>query len=278
MFDLKKNSVLIGAHNAFTAKLIEKTGFDGVYISGAGLSNSAGVSDTGILKLQDFTYAGRQIVNATKLPVLSDADTGFDNIEKTVKEYIKAGLMGLHIEDQQFPKRCGHLPGKEVVSVEEMLQKVAAAVKVRNKLAPGFLIIARTDARGAVNVAEDLQFNEALNRGKAYLKAGADMIFPESLKSAEEFAEYRKVIDAPLLANMTEFGKTPYIAYQDFFKMGYQMVIFPVSVFRYLAGRTVEALEAIKRDGSQKNLVDKMMPRGEINKLLEYDPTKGGKK
>lgn len=263
---------MVGAHNAFVAKLIERAGFGGVYISGAGLSNMNGVSDTGVLKQSDFTYAANFITRATSLPTISDADTGFDDVAKTVKEYINAGIAGLHIEDQVFPKRCGHLQGKEVVSKDEMLEKVKTAVTARDEADPDFVIIARCDARGATNVDEDKQFEEAVTRGKAYLEVGADAIFPESLKNREEFQRYRKEVDGWLLANMTEFGKTPYIAYNEFSDFGYNMVIFPVTMFRYLAGRTAHALEILKKAGHQESLLTEMLSRKEINEILNYKP------
>lgn len=266
-----KHMTLVGAHNAFIAKLVEKAAFDGVYISGAGLSNSLGVPDTGILKLGDFAYAGRFIARAVSVPVLADADTGFGDAAATVKAYIDAGISGLHLEDQAFPKRCGHLDGKEVVSAGEMVDKIRAAVKARDALNPDFLIIARTDARGAVNVDEGSQIKEAVNRGKTYLEAGADVVFPESLRSTEEFQTYCREVAGPLLANMTEFGKSPFITAEQFHEMGYQLVIFPVSIFRYLAGCAGQALETIKKDGNQRNLVDRMMHRKAINDLLGYD-------
>ena len=262
----------VGAHNAFVAKLVEKVGFGGVYLSGAGLSNMNGVSDTGILQLDDFVYAAKFITKATALPVISDADTGFGDVAKTVKEYIKAGVAGLHIEDQVFPKRCGHLQGKEVVSKDEMLEKIQMAVEARDEVDPEFVIIARCDARGALNVEEGRQFDEAVERGRAYLEAGADVIFPESLKNEEEFKKYRESVEGWLLANMTEFGKTPYITYQEFSKIGYNIVIFPVTIFRFLAGRTVNALERLKEKGHQETLLEEMLSRQEINKLLDYQP------
>jgi methylisocitrate lyase len=264
--------VTVGAHNAFVAKLVERAGFGGVYISGAGLSNMNGVSDTGILKLHDFTYNANFITQATALPAISDADTGFGDVAKTVKEYIKVGVAGLHIEDQVFPKRCGHLQGKEVIPMDEMIEMIKTAVKVRDKLDPDFVIIARCDARGALNVDEDKQFAESVKRGREYIKAGADAIFPESLKNKDEFAKYRKEVDGWLLANMTEFGKTPYITYQEFAEMGYNIVIFPVTMFRYLAGKTAQGLKELKSAGHQESLLPEMLSRKEINEILNYKP------
>ncbi len=274
---LKKgaNLAFVGAHNPFVAKLVEKTGFGGVYLSGAGLSNSLGVPDIGILTLKDFAYAAKFISKAVSLPLLADADTGFDDIEETVKVYIESGVSGMHIEDQLFPKRCGHLDGKEVVDAAEMEKKIRKAVKVRDSLNKDFLIMARTDARGAVNINEKNQFDEAVSRGHAYLKAGADAIFPESMRSVDEFKKYRSSVEGILLANMTEFGKTPFLTADEFAKLGYQITIFPVTVFRYLAGCAARGLETLKKEGCQKNMVKDMMSRGDINKVLGYDPSAG---
>jgi len=270
-----KNFVFVGAHNPFIARLVEKASFDGIYLSGAGLSNSLGVSDTGILDLEDFTYFGKKIAAATKLPVIADADTGFGNVAATVEAYIKAGVAALHIEDQVFPKRCGHLSGKEVVSIDEMVEKIKAAARTRDRTGVDFAIIARTDARGADNITAGEQFAEVVKRAIAYKKAGADIIFPESLQSVQEFHSFRQQVEGSLLANMTEFGKTPLTKAEEFFRLGYQIVIFPVSIFRYLAGEATRALDILKKDGNQRNLVPKMMERSEINKLLNYDPKKG---
>ena len=271
---LKKKRTLSfpGTYNAFTAKLIEECGFDGVYISGAGLSNSYGVADDGTLSLDDFVYNAKWICKAVNIPVICDADTGFGNIEETVKKYIEAGLSGMHIEDQVFPKRCGHLEGKEVIPSEEMAANIKKAVIIKNRINPEFIIIARTDARGAANIDGDKQYEESIKRGKAYLEAGADMIFPESLRSREEFSKYREDIDGLLLANMTEFGKTPFISFREFEKIGYNIVIFPVSMFRYAAGKIKTALENLKETGSQEKLVNEMMTRKDINEILKYNP------
>lgn len=266
-----KQLTFAGAHNAFIAKLAQRAGFNGVYISGAGLSNSHAVTDTGILRLEDFCYAGRFISRAVTVPVLADADTGFDDAANTVKEYIAAGISGLHLEDQVFPKRCGHLDGKEVVDSAEMEEKIRAAAKARDALNEDFLIIARTDARGAMNVDEGGQFAESVRRGQAYLAAGADAIFPESMRSVEEFKTYRKEVSGPLLGNMTEFGKSPFITAAEFHDMGFQIVIFPVTMFRYLAGFAARGLETLLKDGDQRNMVPDMLPRAEINKILDYD-------
>ncbi|MFC1725923.1 oxaloacetate decarboxylase [candidate division KSB1 bacterium] len=272
LLDEKKTLVFPGTFNPFTAKLIESEGFDGIYISGAALTNSLGVPDDGSLSLDDFVYAAKWICKAVGVPVICDADTGFGNISGTVKKYIESGLAGMHIEDQVFPKRCGHLSGKEVIPQEEMIEKIKEATCSRDETDRDFLIIARTDARGAQNIDEKNQLDESIKRGNSYLEAGADMIFPESLKSIEEFKIYRNAVPGLLLANMTEFGKTPFISYREFENIGYNLVIFPVSLFRFSAGRMREALKVIKKDGNQENLTIGMMTRKKINDLINYNP------
>ena len=272
---LKEPKIIVmpGTYNAFIAKQIEDAGFEGIYVSGAGLSNSNGVPDTGILTLGDFVYTARWITRAVNVPVICDADTGFNDIEETVERYIKAGLAGMHIEDQVFPKRCGHLNGKEVIPCDEMVKKLRRAVKARDKYDLDFLIIVRTDSRGATNIKESQQLKESIQRGKAYLESGADMTFPESLRSKEEFFRYKEEVGGLLFANMTEYGKTPFISYKEFEELGYNIVIFPVTILRYLAGKVKNVLKTLKVEGNQKSLIRYMMTRTEINKLLNYETT-----
>ncbi len=236
------------------------------------MANSMGLPDNGTLSKEDFLYAGRWISKAVDIPIICDADTGFDDIEKTVSNYIEAGFSGLHIEDQVFPKRCGHLSGKEVIGWEEMGAKIKIACAVRDKLNPDFIIIGRTDARGAKNIDEKDQFKESISRGAFYLQEGADMVFPESLQNQGEFAVYRKQVPGFLMANMTEFGKTPFIKIKGFEEMHYNLVIFPVSLFRYHAGQTRGFLSRLRELGSQEELVPDMMNRSEINTFLNYEP------
>ncbi len=264
--------VFPGVFNPFVARQVEEAGFPGVYISGAGLSGSMAVPDDGTLGLEDFVYLGRWIVKAVDIPVICDADTGFQNMEETIEKYIQAGFAALHIEDQTFPKRCGHLAGKEIVSREAMIAKIKRACAAREKFDPEFMVIARTDARGAYNVNGDDQLQEAIYRGNLYREAGADVIFPEALQSREEFERYGKEVPGYLLANMTEFGNTPFIKASEFWKFGFNIVIFPVSLFRYLAGQTGTLLSKLKQDGSQEHCVHKMMDRKAIQKFLNYEP------
>src|SRR5213595_864310 len=221
---IAKGAVLLpGVPNAAIARQAERTGFDAVYISGAGMANAtAGLPDIGLLTLTEVVQLAGYVAKAVNIPAIVDADTGFggsENVARTIQELEKAGLAGCHIEDQEFPKRCGHLSGKSIVDVEEMVGRIKAAVAARQD--PDFMIIERTDARAV----ED--FDRAIERAGEYLAAGADAIFPEALQSADEFRDFAKEIDRPLLANMTEFGKSPMLPFQQLAEFGYWMVIFP---------------------------------------------------
>src|SRR5213595_3166213 len=221
---IAKGTVMMpGVPNAAMARQVERAGFDAVYVSGAGMANAtAGVPDIGLLTLIEVVHLAGYVAKAVNIPAIVDADTGFggaENVARTIQELEKAGLAGCHIEDQEFPKRCGHLAGKSIVDVDEMVGKIKAAVGARRD--PNFMIIARTDARGV----ED--FDRVVERASEYLAAGADAIFPEALQSAEEFRDFAKEIDRPLLANMTEFGKSPMLTFQQLADLGYRMVIFP---------------------------------------------------
>src|SRR6266571_5533040 len=226
---IAEGAVMIpGVPNAAMARQVERAGFDAVYISGAGMANAtAGVPDIGLLTLTEVVQLAGYVASAVDIPAIVDADTGFggaENVARTVRELERAGLAGCHIEDQEFPKRCGHLPGKDLVDVDEMVGKIKAAVAARRD--PNFMIIARTDARAV----ED--FDRTIDRAQHYLGAGADAIFPEALQSEEEFRDFAKKIDLPLLANMTEFGKSPLLSFTELAGFGYRMVIFPMSAFR----------------------------------------------
>jgi methylisocitrate lyase len=260
--------MLPGVPNASMARQVERVGFDAVYVSGAGMANStAGVPDIGLLTLTEVAQLVRYIATAVKIPAIVDADTGFggsENVARTIRELEAAGLAGCHIEDQEFPKRCGHLPGKSLIDVEEMTEKIKAAVAARHD--PDFMIIARTDARAI----ED--FDRTVNRAQRYTEAGADAIFPEALQSAEEFRDFASEIDVPLLANMTEFGKSPLLSFAELAGLGYRVVIFPQSAFRVSMKATDEFLRALKEGGTQKEWLGKMQTREELYKLLDYDP------
>ncbi len=257
-----------GVPNAAMARQVERAGFDAVYISGAGMANAtAGVPDIGLLTLTEVVRLAGYIAKAVRIPAIVDADTGFggaENVARTIQELEKAGLAGCHIEDQEFPKRCGHLAGKSIVDVEEMVGKIKAAVAARRD--PNFMIIARTDARAV----ED--FKSTVRRTEKYLAAGADAIFPEALQSAEEFRDFAKEIKAPLLANMTEFGKSPLLSFKELSDFGYRMVIFPMSAFRVAMKASEGFLRALKKAGTQSDWLDKMQTRQELYDLLDYDP------
>ena len=261
--------LLPGVPNAAIARQVERTGFDAVYVSGAGMANAtAGVPDIGLLTLTEVVQLAGYIASAVKIPAIVDADTGFggaENVARTIRELERAGLAGCHIEDQEFPKRCGHLAGKSLVDVEEMVGKIKAATAARRDA--DFLIIARTDARAV----ED--FDRAMGRAQRYLEAGADAIFPEALQNADEFKVFARDVKAPLLANMTEFGKSPLLSFQDLAGLGYRMVIFPMSAFRVSMKASEEFLRSLKKSGTQSDWLDKLQTRKELYELLDYDPT-----
>jgi methylisocitrate lyase len=263
--------MLPGVPNAAMARQVERTGFDAVYISGAGMANAtAGVPDIGLLSMTEVVRLAGYVANAVAIPAIVDADTGFggaENVARTVCELEKAGLAGCHIEDQEFPKRCGHLAGKSVVDVDEMTGRIKAAVNARRD--EDFVIIARTDARAV----ED--FDRAVERAGEYLAAGADAIFPEALQSAEEFRDFAKEIDLPLLANMTEFGKSPLLTFQQLADFGYRMIIFPQSAFRVSMKASEKFFAALKKTGTQSDWLEKMQTRQELYDLLDYDPEAG---
>jgi len=267
---IRKGAIMLpGVPNAAIARQVERVGFDAVYVSGAGMANAtAGVPDIGLLTLTEVVRLAGYIAKAVKIPAIVDADTGFGgsgNVARTIHELEAAGLAGCHIEDQEFPKRCGHVTGKSLVDVDEMTGKIKAAVGARRD--PDFMIIARTDARAV----ED--FDRTVDRAQRYVKAGADAIFPEALQSEEEFRDFASEIDVPLLANMTEFGKSPLVSFRDLGRFGYRMVIFPQSAFRVSMKASKEFLRALKEGGTQKEWINKMHTRQELYELLDYDPT-----
>lgn len=256
-----------GAFSPLSAMQIEKLGFDGVYISGSVLSNDLGYPDVGLTTLTEVSQRGRQIARVTKLPSIIDADTGFGvamNAARTMQEFIELGLAGCHLEDQENPKRCGHLDGKNLVSVSEMLQKIKAADQAR-KLDPQFVIIARTDARASEGL------DKAIDRAKAYIDAGADVIFTEALQNEKEFETFRKAIKAPLLANMTEFGKSQLLTIQQLENLGFNIVIWPVTTLRLAMKAQEDGLKHILNNGNQEGILDKMQHRKELYALTDYE-------
>jgi methylisocitrate lyase len=261
--------MLPGVPNAAIARQVERAGFDAVYISGAGMANAtAGVPDIGLLSMTEVVRLAGYVANAVTIPAIVDADTGFggpENVARTIRELESAGLAGCHIEDQEFPKRCGHLAGKSIVEIEEMVGKIKTAVSARRDM--DFMIIARTDARAVEG------FDRTVERAGQYIAAGADAIFPEALQSFEEFRDFAKEIDVPLLANMTEFGKSPLLSFYDLIELGYRMVVFPMSAFRVAMKASEKFLRALKKSGTQKEWLDEMQTRQELYELLDYDPT-----
>jgi methylisocitrate lyase len=258
---------LPGATNALSARLIEAMGFDALYLSGAVLANSVGgVPDVGLMTLTEAEKHAQWVAQACTLPILADADTGYgerDNVVRTVQLLEAAGVSAIHLEDQEFPKRCGHLEGKRLVRAEDFAEKISAAAGARRS--KDFLIVARTDARGVEG------YDEAVRRAHLYLEAGAEAIFPEALNSEEELRRFAKDVDTWLLANMTEFGKTPFFTVDEFADMGYNLVIFPVTLQRAAMKAMEEVLVEIKAKGTQRDFVTKMQTRQELYDLLGYD-------
>src|SRR5438034_665596 len=270
---IAKGAIMLpGVPNAAMARQAERVGFEAVYVSGAGLANAtAGVPDIGLLTLTEVVRLAGYIAKAVKIPAIVDADTGFggsENVARTIREIEAAGLAGCHIEDQEFPKRCGHLAGKEIIDLAEMVAKIKAAAAARRD--PDFMIIVRTDARAV----ED--FDRTVERAGQYVAAGADAIFPEALQSADEFRDFAREIDLPLLANMIEFGKSPLLSLKELSDFGYRMVIFPMSAFRVAIKASEKFLRALKKSGTQKDWIDEMETRQELYELLDYDPAAEG--
>jgi methylisocitrate lyase len=254
---------LPGAYNGLAALQAKRAGFEALYLSGAAMSASMGLPDLGIITVEDVCGFIRQVSRASALPVLVDGDTGYGealNVMHMVRAFEEAGAAAVHIEDQVLPKKCGHLNDKRLVAAEEMAAKIAAAVRARRHL----YIIARTDAAASEGL------DGAVARARRYLEAGADAIFPEALTSAQMLREFAARIDAPLLANMTEFGRTPYFTAEEFRAMGYRMVIWPVSALR-MAAKAHEALYAtIAREGGPKSLIGRMQTRQELYETIAY--------
>ena len=256
-----------GAFNALVARAVAQAGFNAVYISGGASANSAGYPDVGLLSLTEMCRNIREISTASGLPVVVDADTGYGEVEmvqRTVSEYARSGAAALHLEDQVFPKRCGHLDGKQLIPVEHMVEKVKAASESRPD--EGFILIARTDAASVTGL------DDAIDRARRYRDAGADMIFPEGLKSEQEFATFAEACPGLLLANMTEFGKTPMINVKTFSDMGYDLVIYPVTMQRVAMAAVTQRLGELASQGGAELFLDAMQTRSELYDLLGYIP------
>ena len=262
---LKEQKILRfpGAYNPLTAKLISEIGFDGIYISGAVMANDLGIPDIGITTLNEVSYRANQISKVTDLPSIIDADTGFGDCKKTIETFENLGLAGCHIEDQIEQKRCGHLDNKELIPLDKMVKKIKTATK--SKKDSNFLIIARTDANSIEGI------NKTIERVKAYENAGADIIFPEAMKDEKEFEQIRKNTNANLLANMTEFGKSKLLSANALEKLGYNIVIYPVSTQRLAMKNVEDGLKVIFKDGHQNNIIDKMQTRKRLYELVEYE-------
>jgi methylisocitrate lyase len=254
-----------GAFNPLSAKLIQDKGFDGVYISGAVISADLGFPDIGLTTLTEVSQRAQQIARMTDLPTLVDVDTGFGepmNVARTVQSLEEAGVTGLHIEDQVNPKRCGHLDGKVVVDVATATGRIRAAVDARRD--PNLLIMARTDIRAIDGL------DAAVERAKALVGAGADAIFPEAMGTLAEFEAVRRAVDVPVLANMTEFGKSELFTAAQLAEVGINIVIYPVTLLRSAMGAAERTLDAIKSEGSQQSVVDQMQTRARLYELLDY--------
>jgi methylisocitrate lyase len=255
-----------GAFNPLSAKLIQSKGFDGVYISGAVLAADLGLPDIGLTTLSEVAGRGEQIARMTDLPVLIDADTGFGepmNVARTVQTLEDAGVAGLHIEDQINPKRCGHLDGKSVVDSDTAVMRIKAAVDARRD--ENLLIMARTDIRAVEG------FDAAVDRAKMLVDAGADAIFPEAMKDLGEFAKMREALDVPVLANMTEFGKSELFTKQQLADVGINIVIYPVSLFRLAMGSAMRGLDSLTEHGTLAQVVPEMQTRAELYETLDYE-------
>ena len=252
-----------GAYNPLTAKLIEEIGYDAVYVSGGVMSNDLGYPDIGLTTLNDVSSRSKQIARVTNLPTIVDIDTGFKNCKKTIETFEKNGITAVHIEDQIDQKRCGHLDNKELISQKKMVKKIKDCVKARKD--KNFKIIARSDAKSVEGM------DKMLDRCKAYIDAGAEIIFPEALSNEKEFEIVRKSLDSYLLANMTEFGKSKILDYKVLENLGFNIVIYPVTTQRLAMKSVEDGLRAIFADGHQNNLIGKMQTRKRLYDLVEYE-------
>ena len=262
---MKSNKILRvpGAYNPLTAKLIEEIGYDAVYVSGGVMANDLGFPDIGLTTLQDVSTRSYLISRVTNLPTIVDIDTGFKSCKETIETFEEFGITGVHLEDQIERKRCGHLDNKELISTDAMAKKIKECVAAKKD--QNFKIIARSDAKSVEGI------DKMIERCKAYIDAGAEIIFPEALKDKKEFEKVRKSLNSYLLANMTEFGKSDLINYKELENLGYNLVIYPVTTQR-LAMQNVElGLKSIFKDGHQNNIIDKMQTRKRLYELVEYE-------
>jgi methylisocitrate lyase len=253
-----------GVYNPISALIVEKMGFKAAYLSGAALTGSLGIPDIGIITLDELAYFVREITSKIRIPLIVDADTGFGevmNVGRTVRILEQMGAAAIQIEDQVLPKKCGHLSGKRLISMVDMVRKI----RIAKNASKDILIVARTDARGVEGM------DEAIERALAYMDAGADIIFPEALISGDEFKEFASKVDAPLIANMTEFGKTPYFSVEEFRDWGYKIVIFPATSFRASVKSMMEVYRELMERGTQRHILDRLATREEVYDIIEYD-------
>ena len=263
---IKKSVVTVpGVFNGISALLAQATGFKALYLSGSGVAGKAGLPDLGITTLTEIAEEARKIVAVSRLPLIVDIDTGFGetlNVIRAVRTLESAGVAAVHIEDQEMPKKCGHLSGKRIVAEEEMIRKLRAAASA--KRSDDFIIIARTDARAVEGL------DSSIERAKGYIDAGADAIFPEALESRAEFAFFAKKVKTLLVANMTEFGKSPLLNAAELGKMGYKIVLFPLTGFRASLLSMKDAYSLLCKEGTQKHILNKLMTREEFYNIISY--------
>ena len=252
-----------GAYNPLTAKLIEEIGYDAVYVSGGVMSNDLGYPDIGLTTLEDVSIRAKQIARVTNLPTIVDIDTGFKSCKKTIQTFEKFGITAVHLEDQIERKRCGHLDNKELISKEKMIKKIKECTKAKKD--KNFKIIARSDAKGVEGI------DKMIDRCKAYVDSGAEIIFPEALADEKDFEKVRKSLDCYLLANMTEFGKSKLLSYKKLENLGYNIVIYPVTTHSLAMKNVEDGLRDIYVNGHQKNIIDKMQTRKRLYELVDYE-------
>ena len=257
---------VVGAITAYAARMAQRTGFKAIYLSGGGVAaNSLGVPDLGISSMEDVLIDARRIVDATGLPLLVDIDTGWGgafNIARTIRSFTQAGVAAVHMEDQVGQKRCGHRPGKEVVSKEEMVDRMKAAVDARTE--PGFVIMARTDAAAVEGI------DAAIDRACAYVEAGADMIFPEAMKTLDDYRRFKAAVKVPILANLTEFGSTPFFTTDELREANVDIALYCCGAYRAMNKAALDFYETVRREGTQKNIIGKLQTRDELYDFLGY--------
>ena len=257
---------VVGTINAYSALMAERVGFRSIYLSGGGVANASyGLPDIGITTLNDVLEDVRRITNTTELPLLVDADTGWGNafmIAKTIRQMIRAGAAGVHIEDQVQAKRCGHRPNKEIVSAAEMVDRMKAAADAKTD--PDFVLMARTDAVAVEGL------DGAIERACRYAEAGADMIFAEALTELDQYQKFANAVDVPILANITEFGKTPLYTIEELRDAGVSLVLYPLSAFRAMSAAALNVYQTLRREGTQKDVVHTMQTRADLYELLDY--------